>query len=177
MFLTGFDSKRLNTLYVDKSLKYHGLIQAFSRTNRILDERKSQGNIVCFRNIKKARDDAIALFSKEEAKDIISMERAGRYRGLYHVLNGVISPSEGVGPEDIKLKELLQRCKNEAVKELIIATDLDNEGETTARYISRLLEDTDIVVTRIAHGIPAGGNIEYADEITIMKAIEGRRKI
>lgn len=113
----------------------------------------------------------------EEAKDIISMERAGRYKGLYHVLNGVISPSEGVGPEDIKLKELLERCKNETVKELIIATDLDNEGETTARYISRLLEDTDIEVTRIAHGIPAGGNIEYADEITIMKAIEGRRKI
>ncbi|MEC9484646.1 MAG: recombination mediator RecR [Candidatus Izemoplasma sp.] len=113
----------------------------------------------------------------EEAKDIIAMEKANQYEGLYHVLNGVISPSEGVGPEDINLKELLNRCKDGTVKELIIATNLDNEGETTARYISRLLDDTDLLVTRIAHGIPAGGNIEYADEITIMKAIEGRRKL
>jgi recombination protein RecR len=113
----------------------------------------------------------------EEAKDIIAMEKTQTYQGLYHVLNGVISPSEGIGPEDIMLKELLNRCKNEKVKELIIATDLDNEGETTARYIARLLEDTDLIVSRIAHGIPAGGHIEYADEITIMKAIEGRRKI
>ncbi|MCF7924918.1 MAG: recombination mediator RecR [Candidatus Izimaplasma sp.] len=113
----------------------------------------------------------------EEAKDIIAMEKANQYQGLYHVLNGVISPSEGIGPDDIHLKELLSRCKDGRVNELIIATDLDNEGETTARYISRLLSDTDLLVTRIAHGIPAGGNIEYADEITIMKAIEGRRKL
>ncbi len=113
----------------------------------------------------------------EEAKDIVAMEKTNKYHGLYHVLNGVISPSDGIGPDDINLKSLMTRLKNESVKEVILATNLNNEGETTANYISRLLESTDILVTRIAHGIPAGGNIEYADEITIIKAIEGRRKI
>jgi recombination protein RecR len=112
----------------------------------------------------------------EEAKDILVMEKTGNFKGQYHVLNGVISPSNGVGPDDIQLKELLERLKDGRIKEIILATNLNNEGETTARYIARLLEDTDILVTRIAHGIPAGGNIEYADEITITKAIEGRRK-
>jgi len=105
------------------------------------------------------------------------MEKTNRYHGLYHVLNGAISPSNGIGPDDINIKSLLERLKDEAFKEVIIATNLNNEGETTARYISRLLEGTGILVTRIAHGIPAGGNIEFADEITIFKAIEGRRKI
>jgi recombination protein RecR len=105
------------------------------------------------------------------------MEKTNNYNGLYHVLNGVISPSDGIGPEDINLKGLLNRLQNEKVKEVILATNLNNEGETTANYISRLLSATDILVTRIAHGIPAGGNIEYADEITIIKALEGRRKI
>lgn len=113
----------------------------------------------------------------EEAKDIIAMEKTNKYHGLYHVLNGAISPSDGIGPDDINLKALLLRLQNEKVKELILATNLNNEGETTANYISRLLGDTDILVTRIAHGIPAGGNIEYADEITIIKALEGRRKL
>lgn len=113
----------------------------------------------------------------EEAKDIIAMEKTNKYHGLYHVLNGVISPSDGIGPDDINLKSLFERLKNHKIKEIIIATSLNNEGETTANYISRLLKDTDILVTRIAHGIPAGGNIEYADEMTIVKAIEGRRKI
>jgi len=113
----------------------------------------------------------------EEAKDVIVMEKTNRFHGIYHVLNGAISPSDGIGPDDINIKSLLERLKEDAIKEVIIATNLNNEGETTARYISRLLEDTDILVTRIAHGIPAGGNIEYADEITIFKALEGRRKI
>ncbi len=113
----------------------------------------------------------------EEAKDIIAMERTNKYHGQYHVLNGVISPSDGVGPDDINLKSLLERLKDERVNEVILATNLNNEGETTAQYISRLLEPTKILVTRIAHGIPAGGNIEYADEITIIKALEGRRKL
>lgn len=113
----------------------------------------------------------------EEARDIIAMEKTNRYHGIYHVLNGVISPSNGVGPDDINLKSLLQRLQNDAIKEVILATNLNNEGETTANYIRRLLEGTDILVTRIAHGIPAGGNIEYADEITIVKALEGRRKL
>ena len=105
------------------------------------------------------------------------MEKTNKYHGHYHVLNGVISPSNGIGPEDINLKSLLERLKNEQVNEVILATNLNNEGETTAQYISRLLEPTNILVTRIAHGIPAGGNIEYADEITIIKALEGRRKL
>jgi recombination protein RecR len=121
--------------------------------------------------------DKSTIIVVEEAKDIIVMEKTNRYHGLYHVLNGAISPSNGVGPNDINISSLLERLKDETFKEVILATNLSNEGETTARYISRLLEDTDILVTRIAHGIPAGGNIEYADEITIFKALEGRRKI
>lgn len=113
----------------------------------------------------------------EDARDIIVMEKINKYHGLYHVLNGAISPSEGIGPEDINIKGLLERLKNDQFKEVILATNLSNEGEITAQYINRLLEATDILVTRIAHGIPAGGNIEYADEVTIFKAIEGRRKI
>ncbi len=113
----------------------------------------------------------------EEAKDIIVMEKTNKFHGLYHVLNGAISPSDGIGPEDINIKGLLERLKDERLEEVILATNLSNEGETTAQYINRLLSDTNILVTRIAHGIPAGGNIEYADEITIFKALEGRRKI
>jgi len=121
--------------------------------------------------------DQTTIIVVEEAKDVIVMEKTNRYHGLYHVLNGAISPSNGVGPNDINIAGLLERLKEEKIKEVILATNLSNEGETTARYISRLLENIDILVTRIAHGIPAGGNIEYADEITISKALEGRRKI
>ncbi len=113
----------------------------------------------------------------EDAKDLIVMEKTNKYHGLYHVLNGAISPSDGIGPEDINIKGLLERLQDETIKEVILATNLSNEGETTAQYISRLLKDSTILVTRIAHGIPAGGNIEYADEITILKALEGRRKL
>lgn len=113
----------------------------------------------------------------EEAKDIIAMEKTNHYHGMYHVLNGVISPSNGIGPDDINLTSLLKRLQNDSFKEVILATNLNTEGETTATYIRRLLEGTDILVTRIAHGIPAGGNIEYADEITIAKALDGRRKL
>lgn len=121
--------------------------------------------------------DKNTLIVVEEAKDVIVMEKTNKYHGLYHVLNGAISPSNGIGPNDINITSLLQRLKDDTIKEVILATNLSNEGETTARYISKLLSDTDILVTRIAHGIPAGGNIEFADEITIFKALEGRRKI
>jgi recombination protein RecR len=121
--------------------------------------------------------DKSTIIVVEEAKDVIVMEKTNRYHGLYHVLNGAISPSNGIGPDDINIKPLLERLKDETFKEVIIATNLNNEGETTARYISRLLDGTGLLVTRIAHGIPAGGNIEFADEITIFKALEGRRKI
>jgi len=113
----------------------------------------------------------------EQARDVIAMEKTNRYHGIYHVLNGVISPSNGIGPDDINLKGLFERLQNDAIHEVILATNLNNEGETTATYIRRLLEGTEIAVSRIAHGIPAGGNLEYADEITIAKALEGRRKL
>ena len=121
--------------------------------------------------------DKTKIIVVEEAKDVIVMEKTNKFHGLYHVLNGAISPSDGIGPEDINIKGLLERLKDERLVEVILATNLSNEGETTAQYINRLLSDTNILVTRIAHGIPAGGNIEYADEITIFKALEGRRKI
>lgn len=112
----------------------------------------------------------------EESKDVIVIEKTNNYDGVYHVLNGAISPSDGVGPEDIRIKELLTRLKNPQYQEVILAMNLSDEGETTAMYIDRLLKSTDLLVTRIAYGLPAGGNISYADEITLLKALEGRKK-
>ncbi|TDX51316.1 recombination mediator RecR [Orenia marismortui] len=112
----------------------------------------------------------------EEVKDIIAMEKTGEYKGLYHVLHGAISPIDGVGPEDIKIKELLSRLDDET-SEVILATDPNVEGEATAMYISKLLKPLGIKVTRIAHGLPVGGDLEYADEVTLSKALEGRREI
>lgn len=113
----------------------------------------------------------------EEIKDLIAMEKMKEYRGLYHVLNGVISPMNGIGPQDINIPSLLERLKNEEVKEIILATNTTIEGESTALYIAKLLENTDIKVTRIARGLPVGGGLEYADEVTLLKALEGRREI
>ncbi|KYD18820.1 MAG: recombination protein RecR [Caldibacillus debilis] len=113
----------------------------------------------------------------EEPKDVIAMEKMKEYNGLYHVLHGSISPMEGIGPEDIKIPELLKRLQDEKVKELILATDPNIEGEATAMYISRLVKPSGIKVTRIAHGLPVGGDLEYADEVTLSKALEGRREL
>lgn len=111
----------------------------------------------------------------EESKDVLVIENMNTYNGLYHVLGGVLSPSNGIGPDALNIKALLNRLKNDAHKEVILATNLSDEGETTALYIHRLLSKTDILVTRIAYGLPAGGNISYADEITLFKALEGRK--
>ncbi|MBQ2059247.1 MAG: recombination protein RecR, partial [Firmicutes bacterium] len=105
------------------------------------------------------------------------MERIREFNGTYHVLNGVISPMDGVGPEDINLRSLIVRLQNEDVKELILATNPNIEGEATAMYIARLVKPAGIKVTRIAHGIPVGGDLEYADEVTLSKAMEGRREL
>ena len=106
------------------------------------------------------------------------MERIKEYNGLYHVLNGAISPMEGIGPDDINLKQLIVRLQqNPDVSEVILATNPNIEGEATAMYISRLLHNTGIRITRIAHGLPVGGDLEYADEVTLLKAIEGRREL
>jgi recombination protein RecR len=113
----------------------------------------------------------------ESPKDIIAMEKTREYKGLYHVLHGAISPLDGIGPEDIKLKELILRLQNSDVEEVILATNPNIEGEATSMYISKLVSPSGILVTRLAHGIPVGGDIEYADEVTLTKALEGRRKL
>lgn len=113
----------------------------------------------------------------EDPKDVVAMEKTREFKGLYHVLNGAISPMEGIGPEEIRIKELLKRVADNDIKEVIIATNPNIEGEATAMYISRLLKPAGIMVTRIAHGIPVGGDLEYADEVTLLKALEGRREI
>ncbi len=112
-----------------------------------------------------------------EAKDVISMERAREYNGVYHVLHGVISPLANVGPDDIRIKELLQRVGETDVREVIMATNPDTEGEATAMYLSRLLRPLGVRVTRLAYGIPVGSQLEYADEVTLLRALEGRRDI
>jgi len=113
----------------------------------------------------------------ENPRDVVAMEKTKEYKGLYHVLHGAISPMEGIGPEDIKIRELLTRVRNGNVKEVILATNPNIEGEATAMYISKLLKPLGIKTTRIAHGIPVGGDLEYADEVTLAKALEGRREI
>ena len=114
----------------------------------------------------------------EDVKDVIAMERTHEFKGVYHVLHGSISPMNGIGPEDIKIKELLNRLAGEEkIEEVIIATNPRVEGEATAMYLSKLIKPFGIKVTRIAHGVPVGGDIEYADEITLTKALEGRREI
>lgn len=114
----------------------------------------------------------------ENPQDVMAMERIREYNGLYHVLHGAISPAEGIGPNEINLKSLITRLQGgDDVKEIIIATNPNIEGEATAMYISRLIRPAGIRVTRIAHGIPVGGDLEYADEVTLLKAMEGRREI
>ena len=113
----------------------------------------------------------------EDVRDIIAMEKTHEFRGVYHVLHGSISPMNGIGPDDIKIKELLARLMDGQVKEVILATNPRVEGEATAMYLSKLIKPLGIKVTRIAHGIPVGGDLEYTDEITLTKALEGRREI
>ena len=112
-----------------------------------------------------------------EAKDVVAMERAREYSGVYHVLHGVISPLSHIGPDDIRVRELLERVKAGGVREVIMATNPDTEGEATAMYISRLLRPLGVRVTRLAYGIPVGSQLEYADEVTLLRALEGRREI
>ena len=113
----------------------------------------------------------------EDVKDVVAMEKTHEFKGVYHVLHGSISPMNGIGPEDIKIKELLERLKDTDVKEIIIATNPRVEGEATAIYLSKLIKPIGIKVTRIAHGIPVGGDLEYTDEVTLSKALEGRREL
>lgn len=124
-----------------------------------------------------AARDASTICVVEDVKDVVAMERTHEFKGVYHVLHGSISPMNGVGPDDIKIKELLSRLMDGQVKELILATNPRVEGEATAMYISKLVKPLGVKVTRIAHGIPVGGDLEYTDEVTLSKALEGRREL
>lgn len=125
------------------------------------DERRANGQICVVR----------------DPRDVAAMERMHDYHGLYHVLHGTLSPMDGVGPEDIRIKELIARLGSETVNEVILATNPDIEGEATATYIARILKPMGVRCTRIAHGVPVGSDLEYADEVTLSKAMEGRREL
>lgn len=112
-----------------------------------------------------------------EPRDVIALERAREYEGVYHVLHGVISPLNHVGPDDIRIRELLNRVAQGGVREVIMATNPDTEGEATAMYLSRLLRPLEVKVTRLAYGVPVGSQLEYADEVTLLRALEGRREM
>lgn len=113
----------------------------------------------------------------ESSKDVLAIEKINDYRGLFHVLGGLINPMEGIGPDQLRIKELLERLGNQTVQEIIVATNPSIEGEATAMYLSRLIKPFGVRVTRLAYGLPAGGELEYADELTLFKALEGRREI
>ena len=121
--------------------------------------------------------DKTKILVVESPKDILAIEKSGAYRGLYHVLLGAISPLDGVGPDELKIKELMRRVKSDKIKEVILATDADTEGETTALYISQLLKNQGVKTTRIAYGLPVGSHLEYADQATLARALEGRNQI
>jgi recombination protein RecR len=123
------------------------------------------------------RRDRTTICVVEEPLDILAVERAGAYRGLYHVLHGAISPMDGVGPEDLKVAELLRRLRSGEVKEVILATNPNLEGEATAMYLTRLIKPLGPKVTRLARGLPVGGDLEYADDVTLARALEGRQEV
>jgi recombination protein RecR len=121
--------------------------------------------------------DPTVLCVVEEARDIVAIEKTGEFRGRYHVLLGAISPIDGIGPEQLKMKELLVRLEPEGVEEVILCTNPNVEGEATALYLARLLKPLGVRVTRLASGLPVGGDLEYADELTLGRALEGRREV
>ncbi|KRF38552.1 recombination protein RecR [Paenibacillus sp. LMG 31458] len=129
---------------------------------RICQDKSRDGSIICV---------------VQEPKDLVALERTKEFEGYYHVLHGAISPMEGIGPDQIHIAELLKRLGDETVQELILATNPNIEGEATAMYLSRLIKPFGLRVTRIAHGLPVGGDLEYADEVTLTKAMEGRREL
>ncbi|MCQ2374198.1 MAG: recombination mediator RecR [Phascolarctobacterium sp.] len=121
--------------------------------------------------------DRFTICVVEQPQDIAAMERSHGYRGLYHVLHGVLSPLDGIGPDNLRIRELFQRLQSESITEVILATNSNVEGEATATYLAQLLKPAGITVSRIAHGLPVGGELEYADEVTLSRALENRRII
>jgi recombination protein RecR len=123
------------------------------------------------------RRDASIICVVEEPKDVVAIERTREFRGRYHVLGGAISPIDGVGPDDLRIRELLSRLRDDSVSEIILATDPNLEGEATATYLARLLAPMGLTVSRLASGLPVGGDLEYADEVTLGRAFSGRRRV
>ncbi|MCS5735641.1 recombination mediator RecR [Herbiconiux daphne] len=161
-----FDVSRLAEILTDVRDKVHfcqicGNVSEQETCAICRDPRRSQ-NLICV---------------VEEAKDVVAIERTREFRGLYHVLGGAISPIDGIGPDNLRIRELMQRLADGTVTEVIIATDPNLEGEATATYLSRLLTTLEIRVTRLASGLPVGGDLEYADEVTLGRAFEGRRLV
>ena len=134
----------------------------------------SEGGLCSICSEENRKKDIILIV--ESIKDLYKIESVGEYNGIYHVLNGVISFSKGIGIESLNIDSLIEKVKNGSIKEIILATNATLEGETTARYIRELLNDYDVKVTRLAHGLPVGGDLSYSDEMTILKAFEGRRE-
>ncbi|GAA0991749.1 MULTISPECIES: recombination mediator RecR [Subtercola] len=161
-----FDVTRLAEVLIEVRDKVHfcsicGNVSEQDTCSICRDPRRSQ-NVICV---------------VEEAKDVVAIERTREFRGLYHVLGGAISPIDGIGPDNLRIRELMQRLADATVEEVIIATDPNLEGEATATYLSRLLTTLEIRVTRLASGLPVGGDLEYADEVTLGRAFEGRRLV
>ncbi|MCG5054762.1 MAG: recombination mediator RecR [Myxococcales bacterium] len=123
------------------------------------------------------RRDPSLVCTVAQPQDVVAIERAGGYRGLYHVLHGVLAPLDGIGPDDLRIAELIHRCSDDKIKEVIVATNPSVEGETTAVYLAKLLKPLGIRTTRIATGVPMGGELEYADRFTLARALDGRREI
>jgi recombination protein RecR len=123
------------------------------------------------------RRDRALICVVEEPKDVVAIERTGEFRGRYHVLGGAISPIEGIGPDELRIRELMQRLADGSITEVILATDPNLEGEATATYLTRMLRPLELRVTRLASGLPVGGDLEYADEVTLGRAFEGRRAV
>src|SRR5699024_12325394 len=134
------------------------------------------GQIICSGWSDKYRDESV-VWVVEDSKDVIGMEKMKEYKGTYHVLHGSISPMDGIGPEDINVPDLISRLKDEKIKEIIIATNPNIEGEATAMYISRLVRPSGISNTRMAHGLHMGGDLEYADEVTLAQSLEVRHEV
>ena len=161
-----FDTSRLAELHVDVKTKVRfceicGNVSEQETCNICRDPRRSPATICVV----------------EEAKDVQAIERTREFRGLYHVLGGAISPIDGIGPDDLRIRQLVQRLADDTVQEVIIATDPNLEGEATATYLSRMLAPFGLRVTRLASGLPVGGDLEYADEVTLGRAFEGRRLV
>jgi recombination protein RecR len=161
-----FDTSRLAELLVDVKTKVRfceicGNVSEQDTCNICRDPRRSPATICVV----------------EEAKDVQAIERTREFRGLYHVLGGAISPIDGIGPDDLRIRQLVQRLADDTVQEVIIATDPNLEGEATATYLSRMLAPFGLRVTRLASGLPVGGDLEYADEVTLGRAFEGRRLV